>query len=128
METEIESAVFDEELVILVTPHINQKYPVTVLVESGILWNRKGTIHMEDDVITLRSPTRNITVYTTGKIISEFNVPSQTPYFAVEMVSAVGISKGCRRSVDEIKTIIRHKKSKERLKFNLRFYYCGLAL
>lgn len=110
IEILVQSGVFDDELVVLITPIKNQKRPATIIVEAGILWNRDGTINCKDGVITGSLPNKTINVYTTGKQIVDFNVETVTPYMAVVMDSSVGISTAKSRSLKEIQSIIEVKK------------------
>jgi putative isomerase len=110
MEMLVQSAVLEDELVVLLTPLRNQKYPVTVVIESGVLWNRKGTLEFEEPVLRGYLPGKTIEVHTTGKSIFEPNVNTMTPYIAVDLDKPVGISTGRKLSVEEIELIIRAKK------------------
>lgn len=112
MEAIIESAVHEDELVLRIIPVKNQKYPVTLVAEAGMLWNRKGAISLEEGMLKAQLPGRTVTVYATKSLIEEFNVPSQTPYMAMDMDGPVGISTGVRRNLDEIDRIIAANRDK----------------
>ena len=120
MEVDIQSAVMDEDLYLLVTPIKNQKYPVTLVLESGILWNHEGTICLDGDSIVFTSCTKAIRVFATGKVITEKNVPSHTPYLALELSQPIGVCTGKKRSIEEIMSAITLKKA-EHDKTRMRF-------
>lgn len=117
-ELQIQSATIDDEMVILVTPIKNQKRPVKMIVESAILWNRKGTLELDGDILIGKLPEKTIHVYTTGKQIFEPNVNTVTPYFAVELDNPTGVSTGKRLSVEEIMSVIEQKKAEHEVKKN----------
>ena len=111
-EFNIESAVHNQELVLLVTPVINQKYPVTLVVESGMLWNRPGQITLDGDKLVAVCPDRTIETFATKALIREYNVPCQTPYMAIAIEGPVGLSTGHRRTLAEITAIVAEHKWK----------------
>jgi putative isomerase len=119
IELTVESAATDDDLVLLVTPEKNQKYPATLVIESGILWNREGIVRRAGDMLTATAGTREINVYTTQNAIEEFNIPTQAPYLVLELREPIGISTGMRRTLEEIRKIIdankaRHDQCKKR--------------
>jgi putative isomerase len=116
MEFQIQTAVENDELVILVNPIKNQKYPATLTIEIGLLWNRPGGLELEHDVLIGRLPNKQIHVYTTAEAIYEPNVEIITPYIAVDLKGATGISTGERRNVDEIKAAVARKKDEHEQK------------
>ena len=110
IELLIQSATEGEDLVILVTPIKNQMYPPILVAESGFLWNRPGTITLNDNHLMASCPEKEIHVYTTQQSIEEFNIPTQTPYIAMPLNREIGISTGQMRNVEEIKAIIDKRK------------------
>ena len=110
IEVNIQTATVDDELVILVSPVKNQKYPATLVIESGILWNRQGSIEKDGEVIVGNLPKRKVRVYTTKSWISDPYLVVQTPYAAMKMDEEIGVSTGRKRTLDEIKSIIEQKK------------------
>jgi putative isomerase len=110
MEFIIQTATENDDLVVLVTPLVTQMHPATLIIESGMLWNRKGTLSFDENKLIALLPKRSIEVYTTKNLIFEANVAVQTPYLAVSIEETVGISTGVRRSLVEIKEIIDRNK------------------
>ncbi len=107
IEIVVESAVVEDDLVLLVTPVKNQMYPPTLVIETGMLWNRPGALALEGERVKADLPTGTLSVYTTGEPVKELNIPTQAPYLAVKMDQAVGVSVGKERSLSEIQSAVR---------------------
>ncbi len=112
IEIIVQSATQGDDLVILVTPVASQKQPATLVVESGILWNREGYVVHEGNAIAGVLPGRRVLTYITKETIFSPSIPAQTPYFAVKLDGPAGISTGKDRSIEEIKAIIEEKRLK----------------
>lgn len=115
----IQSSVQGDDLVLLVTPIVNQYKPAVIVAEAGILWNRNGILSREGEVILARLPEKDIRIYAVGSQVTDPSVATQTPYLAIELSSVVGISIGKQRTLEEIKVIIAagkltHDKKKEK--------------
>lgn len=137
MKFRIESAVDDDELVVLVQPLEVEKVVIptsfvaigersggaekkyteriklpVVLVETGILWNRPGALSRNGAVLAAETPEKDYKVYVTGNQVDEYFVGSiKTPYVAVKADGEIGISTGKKRTVDEIKNILETKRN-----------------
>ncbi len=119
IEAIVQTATTGDDLVILVTPLKNQKYPATVVFESAILWNREGTVEKDGEVIVAKLPRKEIRVFGTESWVVDPYIPAQTPYAAMTLRGELGVSTGQRRSVVEIKSIIdqrrlEHKRRREK--------------
>jgi hypothetical protein len=119
MEIDVATAVDGSDLVGLVTPKKNQKFPATLVVESGMLWNREGELSRRDGTLVATILGKTVTVFTTGTEILEPNVETMTPYLAIELSGPVGISTGRERTVEEIAEAVdaaraSHRKTRER--------------
>lgn len=111
VEVVVQSATDGDDLVLLVTPRANQKRPALLVVESGILWNRPGHVSFEDDALVGQLPHRAVCAYGTEENVFDPYVAAQTPYLAMPLDSAVGVSTGKRRAVEEIREIIGCRKT-----------------
>ena len=117
LEIKIESATDGDDLVLLATPVIGQKLPALLVVESGILWNRPGSIQLDKDsgagtsAFSAVLGRTTIPVYGTAPHIHEPYINAQTPYLAMEMAETIGVSTGKYRSIEDIETIIEKRKS-----------------
>jgi hypothetical protein len=107
----VQSATEGDDLVLLVTPRVIQRKPALLAVESGVLWNRPGTITLEDNVLVGHLPERTIYVYGTQPSVREPYVAVQTPYLAMALEGPVGVSTGKRRSIPEIQALVADAKA-----------------
>jgi putative isomerase len=115
METEliVQSAVDSQnDIVIMITPVKNQKRPATLVVECGMLWNRPGKVYHTENKIQAEFSQGSQSVFATGNKVYEPNIPTQSPCFTLCLDTAVGISTGSQRSLNEISGIIALNKSK----------------
>ena len=109
IEMTVQTATEGEDLVVLVTPLKNQKHPATLVVESGILWNRSGSVKRDGETIVAQLSGRQVRVYTTKAWIADPYIVAQTPYAAMRLDEAIGISTGRSRSLAEIQAVVAHR-------------------
>ena len=111
VDAKISSAHINDDLVVLISPNTIPKNRVKVILETGMLWNRKGTLHRDKNSLIARTPGKLIKVYTTSSIIDDDPyLDINTPYLSVWLNSEVGISTGSPRSIEEIKNAINIQK------------------
>ena len=107
LDARVRSAHVDDDLVILISPNSISDNRIKVIIGSGMLWNRKGTLFRNEDHLLCRTPGTLTMVHTTSKIIDDDPyLDINTPYMAVWLDGEVGISTGRHRSLDEIKDAI----------------------
>ena len=107
LDARVRSAHVDDDLVILISPNSISNNRIKVIIGSGMLWNRKGTLFRNEDHLLCRTPGTLTMVHTTSKIIDDDPyLDINTPYMAVWLDGEVGISTGKYRSLDEIKNAI----------------------
>lgn len=111
----IQSSVQGEDLVLLVTPIVNQPKSAVIVAEAGILWNRSGFLSHEGDTLLAKLPEKNIEIYAVGSQVTDPSVASQTPYLAIELNGDIGISTGKQRTLEEIRDIIRTGKQAQEM-------------
>lgn len=109
IELTVQTATDGDDLVILITPLKNQKYPATLVIESGILWNRPGSLARDGEVLVGQLPGRSLRVYTTQAWIEDPYVTVQTPYAAMRLDGVIGVSTGQRRTLAEITAIVERQ-------------------
>ena len=103
LNARIRSAHIDSDLVILIEPNVIPKNQIKVIIESGILWNRKGTLHRNMDHLLGQTNGVLTRVYTTGNLVDDDPyLDINTPYMAVWLDKPIGISTGAPRTLDEI--------------------------
>jgi hypothetical protein len=111
----IQTGSSERELSIYVTPLSApdaSALPPTLVIWVDYLWNRKGSVTRNGDVIEARSELGTIPIYCTcskeaGASETDTNVPVHGPYFAAELVGPIGISTGRRRVPKEITQQVR---------------------
>lgn len=112
IETLVQSAVLNEDLVILVTPCSTHRRAPLLVVEPGILWNRPGYVRRDGETLLGHwiddesGQEQHIAVYATSASVVEPYIASQTPYLALTLDRPVGVSTGTRRTVDEISRLL----------------------
>ncbi len=114
MDFKVQSAHDGDDLVILFEPttEIDRLKKPLLLIQSGIMWNRPGTVERKDSMIIGHFDNNNVNVYTTGKIVEEYYVGgSLSPYLAVKITGPIGISTGKKRSLEEINSIVNKQKT-----------------
>lgn len=109
VEFRVRSAVEDGDLTLLITPIRNRTRPLTVTVETGMLWNRPGTLRREEDTLIADLPTRTLSIFATREPIFDPNVGTRTPYLAFPLAEEIGVSTGRRRSLDDIRSIVSRR-------------------
>ncbi len=113
LETQIETAVDGEDLVVMITTTANEKKPATLITECGVLWNKPGYAVLDDDKVQFVTPEKKITLYsTTAKLSDEPYTECMGAYLAITLDGKVGLSTGKNRTIEEIEDIIRRYKDK----------------
>jgi len=108
----VESGHDGEDLLLLVSPELVPGHRAMVVVESGLLWNRPGSLERQGDSLVLRSGERTVTVHATATPLREFQVACQTPFLVLDLGDGpVGICTGRRRSLAEIRTALNKRQA-----------------
>jgi hypothetical protein len=102
------------DLVMLATPGASRtSVPPTLVISTGILWNRPGSAARSADHIEFTNGPRRIPVYWTGAQQAPATLPLATPYFAAVFQDPVGVSTGRPRSVEQIRAILERQRPRE---------------
>ncbi|MCM3439326.1 MGH1-like glycoside hydrolase domain-containing protein [Metabacillus halosaccharovorans] len=110
IELIVETALEKEDIVILVTPLKKTRRPPTLIIESGVLWNKEGSTSRVNERLIWSSTNRKVIGYGIGHSVIETNVQTQTPYIALKLDTIVGFSTGVMRDIAEIQRIIEKQK------------------
>lgn len=114
----IESATTDnQDLMLLVTPIENPENIPSVVLETGMLWNRPGNLELEGNVIQVKTNNRNLTVRSTGVQEKEF-LSNTSPYLAVRFDKPVAFYTGDTRSIEQIKEFVAKRRTELEKKFS----------
>lgn len=106
MEIRVESAVKDEELVLLITPVKKQVKPCMLVLEGGFLWGRKGYVEKQGQTLMGRCEAGDKPVYITGTPMEDYNIPVQAACLLVELNEPVAVCTGVQRTVQQAQMII----------------------
>ncbi len=110
----VTTAVHDDEQMILVEPIKLPRRPISLVVETGILWSRPGKLIQQEKSIKAEFENRTFEVFSSSNLGWDPYILTQAPYLVMQLTGPVCISTGKRRTVDEAKEIIakyaaRHK-------------------
>lgn len=106
MEIRVESAVEEDELILLVTPVTKQIRPAMLVLEGGFLWGRDGWVERRGQTLIAHTPAGVRTIYTTGKAMSDPNIPVQTAFLSVTLDAPVAFSTNIRRSLADAQALV----------------------
>jgi hypothetical protein len=112
LSAHIQSATVDDDLVVLISPLKESRNAISLIIESGMLWNRPGRLERSGNSIKAVLPARTINVFTTGTHQDDYYVETMSPYLAITLDSTVGICTGRQLSVEEISTIIANARQR----------------
>jgi hypothetical protein len=113
LDVKVSSAAVGEgdDMVTLVEPERASMLPHEVFVTAKLLWNRPGAVSRTDDVLAIHAGGRFLNVYTTERPGRDPYAEVDTPYLALQLGTAVGISVGHRRSMAEIRAILARRRA-----------------
>ena len=110
----VQSATVNNELYLLVSP-LNLAPGDSLIITPRMLWNRKGEIKIDPQMIVGNTPTNNIKVYVNGNNKTIFSNAIHT-----SLEKNISVTSGSSRSVQYVENTIKTAKLKfetERLKF-----------
>ena len=110
----VQSASVNNELYLLVSP-LNVAQGDSLIITPRILWNRKGEIKIDPQMIVGNTPTKNIKVYVNGNNKTIFSNAIHT-----SLEKNISVTSGTSKSVQYVESTIKTAKLKfetERLKF-----------
>lgn len=114
----IESATTEkQDLVLLLTPiQIPENIPSAV-VETGILWNHKGTLQKDGTNIVAKTPGRALIVRAAGTVVDEY-LACTSPYIAVKFNQPVAFYTGKSLNIDQIRDIVKKRRMEQEAIYN----------
>jgi hypothetical protein len=117
MKATVQSATDGDDIVILFTPHAVPAEPHVLLLETGILWDKPGSLRREGERIVATVGTRPITIGSTATP-EPVPLPVGAPYLAFGSDRAVGFFTGETRTLEAIEGVLaaRRKEVEERPK------------
>lgn len=100
----IQTAAENGEEYILISPvKSKENY---VVIEAGLLWNRKGMVGREGNMLVGKFRDKNIKVYSTAMPVADAYSVTSAPHLAFRSSEVLGICTGRQQTLAEIKAII----------------------
>ena len=96
---------------ILVSP--KQESKNQLVIEGGLLWGQNGMIGKIGNKITAKFYSRNISVSATEHPVNDAYIMSTSPCIIVSLKKEVGIYTGNKKTLNEIKSIIKKKRDEQ---------------
>lgn len=110
MDIRVESAVVEDELVLLITPVIKQVRPAMLVLESGFLWGRPGWVERQGQQLIAHYDGKTRPVFITAAPMEDPNIPVQAACLCVSLDGPVAVSTGKQLSLEEAEQrIAQHK-------------------
>lgn len=126
MEILVESAIVEDELVLLVTPLKKQIKPAMLVLEGGYLWGRTGWVEKSGDTLISHAPrvshdsrishasAGDRVVYTTGTFMEDNNIAVQTAFLSVVLDGPVAFSTGTKRDLAEVQELMKNRRAQHK--------------
>jgi putative isomerase len=118
MKFKVESATtITQDLILLVTPiELPESIPSLVL-ETGMLWNRAGILQLSGNTIDVSTTNRHLTVRSTADPVNEY-LANTSPYLAASFDHPVGFYTGDMRSIEDIIQIVKNRRAELESKYD----------
>jgi len=114
----LESATSEsKEYFLLLTPLTIPENAPSAVLETGMLWNRPGTLKLKGNTIIVKTKNKNITVRSTGIPEKEY-LANTSPYLAVKFDEPVAFYTGETRNIAQIKEMVAKRKAELDRKFS----------
>lgn len=111
LEARVETAAVGNQLYLLVTPTKLPALAPHLAVETGLMWNRPGTVRSQGNVLQAKVGKNAWTVRGTAPTITDF-LPMRAPYLTFVLDGPVGIAVGSApKSLAEIQAIVAEKRA-----------------
>jgi len=111
LEAKVQTAHIKDELIILVSPTELPEKSISLILESGFLWNYPGTLFFKsNNTIEASFADKSLSIYTTEIHNNDPNIPSKTPHLVLPLTKEIGISTGEQLSLGKIKHLISIKR------------------
>jgi len=116
LKAKIQSATDGTDLILLYTPLEVPDNPHILILESGIMWNKPGTLQKEGHTIRAKFPDREIVIHSTQSPAA-YQLPFVTPFLTFDSDKQIGFYTGQTRSITDIQQVLnRQKASHQRTK------------
>jgi len=109
----IQTAAENDDQYILISP-VNSKENYLV-IEAGLLWNRKGLTGRQGNTLVGKFDQKNITVYATANPVQDAYSVTTAPHLTFKSIEVLGICTGKQRTLTQIESVIeKHRQKAQR--------------
>ncbi|MBS1748452.1 MAG: hypothetical protein JST63_00955 [Bacteroidetes bacterium] len=109
----IQTAAENDDQYILISP-VNSKENY-VVIEAGLLWNRKGLTGRQGNTLVGKFDQKNITVYATANPVQDAYSVTTAPHLTFKSIEVLGICTGKQRTLTQIESVIeKHRQKAQR--------------
>lgn len=105
----IETATDGEDFIMLYTPDSLQENVHILVLESGFLWNKPGTLRIGEKGIEASGETVKTIIRSIGTQ-TKMPLPISTPYFTFDSDKKTAIYTGKPRTLEDVEAIVSNKK------------------
>ncbi len=105
----VETAAEDGNFYLLYRPLESPDLPHILAVETGVLWNRPGSVSKSEGVISARFADATYRISTTVEE-QDFPLPLNSPYFSFSSDREVAVYTGSAKTTGEVNEIIERNK------------------
>ncbi len=106
----VETATDGDDFYLLYTPRVSPELPHVLVVETGVLWNKPGTVRRDSAGITATFAESTYRISATQED-QAFALPLPTPYFSFLSDQRVAIYTGAPKTEDEVAAIIARRRA-----------------
>ncbi|MCC5929962.1 MAG: hypothetical protein JJU28_12005 [Cyclobacteriaceae bacterium] len=108
----LETATDAGDLVAIIKPIQKTAIPASVIIRTGLVFNRPGNLHTDKDGnITARFSEKEFKIFPAAEFQEDYSTPLSSPYYSMPLSEVAAISTGRQRSLQEIKSIIEKQKT-----------------
>jgi hypothetical protein len=105
------------DLLLLITPIRTRDSIPSVVLETGMLWNRPGTLRLDGNSVMVKARKRSMVVRTTGTPVKEY-LANAAPYLSVRFDQPVSFYTGEKRSIEQIKSQVAARRAEQETIYN----------
>ena len=110
VKCKVESATTEkQDLILLITPIQIPENTTSVVLETAMLWNRSGSLQLNDSIINVKTKNRKLTIRSIGVPVKEF-LANSTPYLSLKLNQPVAFYSGEIISMAALKSIVSQRR------------------
>jgi putative isomerase len=94
-----------QNIVLLITPLDLKGKEASIILETGLLWNKSGTTSRQGKSINVKTETKSVDVHYIGEYADEY-VATTAPYLSVKFNKAVAFYTGETKTLTDIEQLL----------------------